>query len=367
MTSHWIESETKFRAVPVPSDMIDRVIVGDSQPIRHLKRMIAAVAVSDAAVLVLGPTGAGKELVTEALHRASGRKGQLVAVNCAAIPADLLESELFGHEKGAFTGADRARQGRIEQANGGTLFMDEIGDMPAALQAKLLRVLETRRIQRLGGGAEIEVDFRLVTATHRDLTQRVAAGEFRADLYYRISVFPLTVPSLAERTADIPLLLARMIADMMDQNPALDAPHFDAAAIRMLAAHDWPGNIRELKNVLMRAFVMLPGRMVTARHVRDNLLGMQFLDPAADDHAMPEAPAPTTCGLPDPSAFHEALSKMSDLDLRGYVRDIEVALIEAALDKRQGNVAQAAAALRLRRTTLIEKMKKFGIRRGLAA
>jgi sigma-54 specific flagellar transcriptional regulator A len=345
--------------------MIDRIIVGESQPIRALKRMIAAVAASDAAVVVHGPTGAGKELVAESLHRASGRKGALVAVNCAAIPAELLESELFGHEKGAFTGADRARAGRIEQAAGGTLFLDEIGDMPAALQAKLLRVLETRRVQRLGGGAEIEVDFRLVTATHRDLQQRVEAGEFRSDLYYRISVFPLVVPSLAERTADIPLILARMIADMVAANPALDAPHFDPAAVRALAAHGWPGNIRELKNVLMRAFVMLPGRMVTARHVRDNLLGMQL--PEADEAQMPEPPAPTAAGLPDPTAFHEALARINDLDLRGYIRDIEVALIEAALDKRQGNVAQAADALRLRRTTLIEKMKKFGIRRGLAA
>jgi len=367
MTTHWIDRATTAQALPLPSSNIDRILVGETAPMRQLKRMIAAVAVSDAAVLVRGPTGAGKELVAEALHRSSGRKGALVAVNCAAIPAELLESELFGHEKGAFTGADRARTGRIEQAAGGTLFLDEIGDMPLALQSKLLRVLETRRIQRVGGGCEQAVDFRLVTATHRDLAAAVEKGDFRADLFYRISVFPLAVPSLAERTADIPLILARLIADHCTANPALEAPHFDLGALRALAAHTWPGNIRELRNVLMRAFVMLPGRMVTARHVRDNLLGMAMPDPDADSYTMPEPPAPQAKGdLPDPSQFHDALTRLGDIDLRGYIRDIEVALIEAALDKRQGNVAQAADALRLRRTTLIEKMKKFGIRRGLA-
>lgn len=368
MTTHWIDRDISVQALPLPVTAVDRIIVGETAPMRQLKRMISAVAVSDAAVLVRGPTGAGKELVAEALHRASGRKGALIAVNCAAIPAELLESELFGHEKGAFTGAERARPGRIEQAAGGTLFLDEIGDMPLALQAKLLRVLETRRIQRLGGTSEQTVDFRLVTATHRDLNAAVAAGTFRADLFFRISVFPLVVPSLAERTADIPLILSRLIEDHLAANPAAEAPHFDLGAIRALAAHPWPGNIRELKNVLMRAFVMLPGRMVTARHVRDNLIGMEMPDPETADLALPEPPAPQAKGdLPDPSQFHDALQRLGDIDLRGYIRDIEVALIEAALDKRQGNVAQAADALRLRRTTLIEKMKKFGIRRGLAA
>lgn len=366
MTSEWIDRQVATRALPVSDDAIDRIITGDSVSIRQLKRMIAAVAVSDAAVVVTGPTGSGKELVAEALHRASGRSGPLVAVNCAAIPADLLESELFGHEKGAFTGADRARTGRIEQAAGGTLFLDEIGDMPLALQAKLLRVLESRRIQRLGSNSDIPVDFRLVTATHRDLSQSIEQGRFRADLFYRINVFTLTVPSLAERTCDIPLILARMISDQMCQNPAADAPHFDVSAIRALAAHSWPGNVRELKNVLNRAFVMLPGRMVTARHVRDNLLGMAMPDLVDQGHDLPD-PARLSGDMPDPAGIQTALCKLSDIDMRGYIRDIEVAMIEAALDKRSGNVAQAADMLRLRRTTLIEKMKKYGIRRGLDA
>ena len=368
MTTHWIDRDSASKALFVPVATIDRIIVGETAPMRTLKRMITAVAPSDAAVLVRGPTGAGKELVAEALHRASGRLGALVAVNCAAIPAELLESELFGHEKGAFTGAERARPGRIEQAAGGTLFLDEIGDMPASLQAKLLRVLETRRIQRLGGTSEQTVDFRLVTATHRDLSASVAAGDFRADLFYRISVFPLSVPSLADRTADLPLILARLIEDHAAANPHVEVPHFDLGALRALSAYPWPGNVRELKNVLLRAFVMLPGRMVTARHVRDNLLGMEMPNPDAAEVVLPEPPAPAQKGgLPDPSQFHEALARLGDIDLRGYIRDIEVALIEAALDNRQGNVAQAADALRLRRTTLIEKIKKFGIRRGLVA
>ena len=344
--------------------MINQLITGSSAAMQRLKRLIATVAVSDAPVMVQGETGAGKELVAEAVHRASGRSGALIAVNCAAIPSELLESELFGHEKGAFTGADRQRIGLIEQANGGTLFLDEIGDMPPALQTKLLRVLESRRVQRVGASVANPVDFRLVTATHRNLEARVADGTFRADLFYRINVFPLMLPSLAERAVDIPAILARMISDRMAENPALDAPHFDQSALRALAVHPWPGNVRELRNVLARAFVLFPGRVVTARHVRENLLQLAMPDLASDEAALPEPPAPHEQGLPAPSQFHDALGQNGDLDLRGYLRDIEVALIEAALDNREGCVSQAADALRLRRTTLIEKMKKYGIRRG---
>lgn len=362
MTSHWHQGQTAARPLPISDAVINQMIVGSSVAMQRLKRLISTVAVSDAPVMVLGETGAGKELVAEAVHRCSGRNGAMIAVNCAAIPSELLESELFGHEKGAFTGADRQRVGLIEQANGGTLFLDEIGDMPLTLQTKLLRVLETRRVQRVGSSAAMPVDFRLVTATHRDLEARVKDGSFRADLFFRIAVFPITLPSLAERAVDIPQILSRMIADKTAENPALDAPHFDQSALRALAAHSWPGNVRELRNVLARAFVLFPGRIVTARHVRDNLLALNM--PEADDTALPEPTPPEEQGLPVAASFHGALGKAGDLDLRGYLRDIEVALIEAALDQRQGCVTQAADALRLNRTTLIEKMKKFGIRRG---
>ncbi len=362
MTSHWHHTQTVARPLPLSDVMVNQLIVGNSVSMTKLKRLIGTVAVSDAPVMVLGETGAGKELVAEAVHRASGRTGALIAVNCAAIPSELLESELFGHEKGAFTGADRQRIGLIEQANGGTLFLDEIGDMPPALQTKLLRVLESRKVQRVGASVAVPVDFRLVTATHRNLEARVTDGSFRADLYFRIAVFPISLPSLAERAVDIPQILSRMISDRMAENAALDAPHFDPSALRALAAHSWPGNVRELRNVLARAFVLFPGRIVTARHVRENLLSLNL--PDAEDAAQPEAPSPEEQGLPDPGRFHEALGAKGDLDLRGYLRDIEVALIEAALDRRDGCVTQAADALRLRRTTLIEKMKKYGIRRG---
>lgn len=362
MTTHWHQGKTIARPLPLSEGMINQLIVGQSKAMQDVKRLITTVAVSDTPVMVLGETGAGKELVAEAVHRASGRHGKLIAVNCAAIPSELLESELFGHEKGSFTGADRQRIGLIEQADGGTLFLDEIGDMPGPLQTKLLRVLETRRVQKVGASHATSVDFRLVTATHRDLEARVADGSFRADLYYRIAVFPVTLPSLAERAVDIPLILARMISDRLAENPSLDAPHFDQSALRALAAHPWPGNVRELRNVLTRAFVLFPGRMVTARHVRENLLSLNM--PSTDDAELPPAQMPEEQGLPDVGQFQDAMKSGVDLDLRGYLRDIEVAMIEAALDQQAGSVTRAADALRLRRTTLIEKMKKHGIRRG---
>lgn len=362
MTTHWQHNGTLSRPLPMSDLLVNQRIVGDSKAMVQMKRLIATVAVSDAPVMVLGETGAGKELVAEAVHRASGRAGALIAVNCAAIPSELLESELFGHEKGSFTGADRQRIGLIEQAAGGTLFLDEIGDMPAALQSKLLRVLESRRVQRVGSSQSIPVDFRLVTATHRDLEAQVARGEFRADLYFRIAVFPVVLPSLAERTVDIPQILARMIADKLEENPALDAPHFDASALRALAAHSWPGNVRELRNVLARAFVLFPGKMINGQQVRDNLLTLKM--PETDAAEVAPLPAPEEAGLPDPSRLHDAMPANATVDLRGYLRDIEVALIETALEQRGGSVTQAADALRLRRTTLIEKMKKYGISRG---
>lgn len=362
MSSHWLHTHSPAAAQPIGQVIVNQLLVGTSAPMARLKKLIVAVAGSDTPVMVLGETGSGKELVAEAVHRASGRKGALIAVNCAAIPSELLESELFGHEKGAFTGADRQRVGLIEQARGGTLFLDEIGDMPLALQAKLLRALETRRVQRVGGSSPVEVDFRLVTATHRNLESHVEQGLFRADLFYRISVFPLTLPSLSERTVDIPLILARMISDRMAEAPGLEPPHFDPSALRALAAHPWAGNVRELRNVLARAFVLFPGRIISARHVRDNLLSLNMPDDEMEEAG--NLPAPEMAAMPEPGQMQDALMQARNVDLRGYLRDIEVALIEAALDQRGGSVTQAAEALRLCRTTLIEKMKKYGIRRG---
>ena len=190
---------------------INKLIIGKSKSVLELKLLINKVAVSESTVLVLGETGTGKELVAEAIHKISKRKGQFVPVNCAAIPSELLESELFGHEKGAFTGADKARAGRFEMSSNGTLFLDEIGDIPLSLQAKLLRALESKKIQKVGGGKEIPLNLRMVCATHQNLEKKVNEGSFRADLFYRINVFPINVPTLAERVDDIPLLLNHLL------------------------------------------------------------------------------------------------------------------------------------------------------------
>ncbi|NEX45268.1 sigma-54 interaction domain-containing protein [Pseudotabrizicola algicola] len=362
MTSHWImpPSEQPLREAPVA--IADRLIPGRSGVMRAMKRLIATMAPDSAPVLITGPSGAGKELVAEALHRLSGRTGEFVAVNCAAIPAELLEGELFGTERGAYTGADRARAGLIEQAEGGTLFLDEIGDMPASLQAKLLRVLETRMVRRLGGSAPVQMNFRLVAATHRNLAEMARAGSFREDLYYRLAVFPVEVPPLSARLSDLPDILEHLLDDRAMAHPGQPLPEFDATALRALTAHDWPGNIRELKTVLLRACLLFPGKRVGAREVRDNLMGFCCPEPASEAEQDHCATRPEEAGLPPIDLFHQALGQgQTSLDLRGYLRDIEVALISAALERSGNCVSRTADTLRLNRTTLIEKIRKYGI------
>ena len=351
---------------------IDDIIVGQSVPVKELKKLIDVVASSPTSVLVLGETGTGKELVARAIHAASGRTGRLVSVNCAAIPSELLESEIFGHEKGAFTGADKPREGRVELARGGTLFLDEIGDMPLPLQTKLLRVLEDRKVQRVGGNDEIAVDFRLVCATHQNIQARVDEGAFRADLFYRINVFPVQVPTLAERHVDIPQITAAIMKALAAaQN--VTAPTLDDSAMAELARYPWPGNVRELRNVLERAMVMFANQSITATHVRENLLRMKAPDRSEEMDALWEASQGlggvdimtdnSEPPLPHPAHYADWFSYFDNIDLRRHLRDIEVVLIEAALAKSDGMVSQAAEALKLRRTTLIEKMKKLMIER----
>ena len=351
---------------------IDDIIIGQSMPVKELKKLIEVVAPSPTSVLVLGETGTGKELVARAVHAASGRKGRLVSVNCAAIPSELLESEIFGHEKGAFTGADKPREGRVELAEGGTLFLDEIGDMPLPLQTKLLRVLEDRKVQRVGGNDEIDVDFRLVCATHQNIQARVDEGAFRADLFFRINVFPVQVPTLAERQVDIPLIAAAILKTLaMSQEASI--PVLDDSAMAELSRYTWPGNVRELRNVLERAVVMFPNQPVTASQVRENLLRMKAPDRTEELDALWEASQglggvdiANETGeppLPHPAHYADWFSYFDSIDLRRHLRDIEVVLIEAALAKSDGMVSQAAESLKLRRTTLIEKMKKLMIER----
>ena len=351
---------------------IDEIIVGQSAPVKELKKLIDVVAGSPTSVLVLGETGSGKELVARAIHAASGRRGKLVSVNCAAIPGELLESELFGHEKGSFTGADKAREGRVELADGGTLFLDEIGDMPLALQSKLLRVLENRTVQRVGGNDEIDVDFRLVCATHQNMQSRVDDGSFRADLFYRINVFPVSVPTLAERHVDIPIITSAIL-EQLGNGGAQGKPAFDEGAFAELARYPWPGNVRELRNVLERAMVMFPDQPVTAAQVRENLLRMKAPSHTEEMDALWEASQGLSGidvvqdisepPLPHPAHYADWFSYFDTIDLRRHLRDIEVVLIEAALARSDGMVSQAAEALKLRRTTLIEKMKKLMIER----
>ena len=262
---------------------INKLIIGKSKSVLELKLLINKVAVSESTVLVLGETGTGKELVAEAIHKASKRKGQFVPVNCAAIPSELLESELFGHEKGAFTGADRARAGRFEMSSNGTLFLDEIGDIPLSLQAKLLRALESKKIQKVGGGKEIPLNLRMVCATHQNLEKKVNEGSFRADLFYRINVFPINVPTLAERVEDIPLLLEHLLNSLKNKN---DLPKFSDEAITALKRHLWPGNIRELKNVIERAHILFSGEEVTKNNVFENLLRLKVPTSEEEQNAL---------------------------------------------------------------------------------
>ncbi|MCA1626643.1 MAG: sigma-54 dependent transcriptional regulator, partial [Acidobacteria bacterium] len=249
-------------------------LVGDSEAMRRVRSLIEKVAETDATVLVRGESGTGKELVARELHTRSAarRRGNFVAVNCAALPAELIESELFGHEKGAFTGAAQRRRGKFEQADGGTLFLDEIGDMSATVQAKLLRALEERRIERLGGADSIPVDVRIVSATHRPLEQDISNGTFRADLFYRLRVVTVEIAPLRERREDI-LPLAELFARQTSEKYKLPARRLAPSALRRLLAYDWPGNVRELRNTIERALILIEGDEVTARDLPEEIGG----------------------------------------------------------------------------------------------
>ncbi len=350
---------------------IDTLIIGVSKKILELKLLVKKVSSSDSTVLILGETGTGKELVAEALHKSSGKKGLFIPVNCAAIPTELLESELFGHEKGAFTGADRPRKGRFELSSGGTLFLDEIGDIPLALQAKLLRALESKKIQKVGGGKEIPLDLRMVCATHQNLEKKVSEGTFRADLFYRINVFPINVPTLSERTDDIPLITDHILNNL--NKTVTKLPIFSDEAIDSLKRHLWPGNIRELKNVLERACILFQGENISKKNVFENLLRLKVPTSEEEQEALWEATQNLTsenvknneekknAPLPHPKHYADWFDFFDEIDLRVYLRDIEIVLIESALKKSGGTVSKASDLLKINRTTLIEKMKKLQI------
>ncbi|HJL14406.1 MAG TPA: sigma-54 dependent transcriptional regulator [Sandaracinaceae bacterium LLY-WYZ-13_1] len=314
-------------------------LVGDSAPMQELGRQIKRVLASDVAVAIFGDSGTGKELVARAIHENGHRRdGDFVAVNCAAIPESLQESELFGHEKGAFTGATALHRGRFEQAQGGTLFLDEIGEMSPATQATLLRTLQERTIRRVGGSQDLPVDVRILCATHRDLEAEVEAGRFRQDLYYRLVVYPLHLPSLRERSGDIPSLV-RHFVERLGGDVGHTPRRIDPAAIEALMQHDWPGNVRELQNVVHRALLACEGDVLTLAH----------LPPAIRDRTLPDVPplssAPPGRGEPERPVLP--------------LRELEQRAIRRALDETDGNVSEAARLLGIGRATVYRRLAEM--------
>ncbi|QIK39270.1 sigma-54-dependent Fis family transcriptional regulator [Caldichromatium japonicum] len=343
-----------FASVPEPLEAPD--LVGRHPRMLAVKRLIAQVASTDATVLILGETGSGKELVARAIHAASSRADKpFVAVNCGAIPADLLESELFGHEKGAFTGAFTSRAGRFELAGDGVLFLDEIGDMPLPMQVKLLRVLQERTFERVGSNKPIHTNARIISATHRDLEQAVAVGQFRQDLFFRLNVFPIELPPLRERASDLPLLIEAFAVRMRAQGQA--PAHLTPAALDHLSQYPWPGNVRELANLLEQLAIMYPDALVDLHQLprRFRPDGLESL-PQPPDCAMPDASVQLTPAGADPLP-------PEGVELREYLNDLERRMILSALVQNDFVVARAARRLGMRRTTLVERMRKFGLER----
>lgn len=334
-----------------------RSLVGTSRHIQIVRELIMQVADKDVSVMIQGESGTGKEVVARNLHYHSHRRDKpFVPVNCGAIPAELLESELFGHEKGAFTGAISSRPGRFELAEGGTLFLDEIGDMPLNMQVKILRVLQEHTFERVGSNKTLHANVRIVAATHKNLEQMIEEGTFREDLYYRLNVFPIEMPSLRERVDDLPLLLNELIARMETEKRG--SVRFNSAAIMSLCRHDWPGNVRELANLVERLAILYPHGVVGVQELPKKF---RYTDGAEDDSSpLPPLPDVTQterlAGVDSP-----ALLPMNGLDLREYLQDLECSLIQQALDDANGVVARAAEKLNIRRTTLVEKMRKYNL------
>lgn len=337
-----------------PKQTADELIIGRSKIMQQLFRTLGRVAASDLTVLITGESGSGKEVVARALHQRSRRANKpFVAINTAAIPTELLESELFGHEKGAFTGADRKRKGKFELAEGGTLFLDEIGDMPASLQAKLLRVLEEGSIQPVGGDRPRKVNVRLVAATHQNLSTKISRGEFREDLYYRLNVIPVHVPPLRERPDDIPEL-AEYLLDQAARELGIQAPILLQDAIDLLKRHDWRGNVRELKNVMRRLAVLTPGASITLSDValalgsRDNVeQGEETLSDAVSRctrHYL------TRLGYAKATNLHQHL-----------LEQVEPPLLILVMERCQGNQIKAAEMLGLNRNTVRKLLRKYHI------
>jgi sigma-54 specific flagellar transcriptional regulator A len=333
-------------------------LVGNSHAMVSVRASMQKVAGRDVNVLITGESGTGKEVVARNLHDHSARKnGPFVPINCGAIPADLLESELFGHEKGAFTGAVSSRPGRFELAQGGTLFLDEIGDMPLPMQVKLLRVLQERKYERIGGSKTLEADVRVIAATHKNLEDMIETGDFREDLYYRLNVFPIEMPPLRDRIEDLSLLLEELVGRLQEQG--LDSVKLHPAAIDSLKQHSWPGNVRELSNLLERLAIMYPEGVVGVSELPEKF---QYIDEPDPERYQIGAATESVEISPHVTPALDLLPE-GGVDLKEHLELIEKSLIEQALSRNSGVVARAAETLQIRRTTLVEKMRKFGIQR----
>jgi transcriptional regulator with PAS, ATPase and Fis domain len=310
----------------------------------HLFQLLETVAPTNSTILITGDTGTGKEVVARAIHHNGPRRMQrFVALNCSAIPETLLEAEMFGHVRGAFTGAVGTRQGRLEQAHKGTLFLDEIGTMSAALQMKLLRVLQEREFERIGDSHTTKVDVRVIAATNSDLDKMVADGSFREDLFYRLNVIPVHLPSLRERVEDIPLLVQHFLEKFGSAvTPARPPLTVSQEAMRRLMAYEWPGNVRQLENAVERAFAFSVGRSQ-----------LEVTDLPPEVQRTHEAPPASSIQLPE-----------DGVDLERFIAGIERHLIERSLERTAGNKGRAAKLLNMKRTTLVEKLKRFGRNQG---
>ncbi|MEC9362942.1 MAG: sigma-54 dependent transcriptional regulator [Pseudomonadota bacterium] len=345
---------------------------GNSAAVRRVRRMIEQVAGFDTTVLITGESGTGKEVVARAIHERSNRADKpFVAVNCGAIPHELLESELFGHEKGAFTGAITARKGRFEMADGGTLFLDEIGDMPLSMQVKILRVLQERTFERVGANRSSQCDVRIIAATHRNLEDAIVKGSFREDLYYRLNVFPVEMPPLRERLEDLPLLIEDLIRAL--ERSGHGSVRLGSDAVHALRAYHWPGNVRELSNLIERLAVLHPGASVRVADLPPRYRAQSplpalaeaedFDEPIDEDEVLPVSPALGDDGTPGDIAELPP----EGMNLKDHIEHIELTLIRQALEQAGGVVAHAAKLLSTRRTTLVEKLRKYGLNREVAA
>jgi len=366
------------------SSALFRSLVGTSKPMNEVRFLIEQVAKTPATVLVLGESGTGKEVVARNIHNLSDRaKGTFVPINCGAIPAELLESELFGHEKGAFTGAISTRKGRFELAEGGTLFLDEIGDMPQPMQVKLLRVLQERTFERVGGSKSLKADVRIIAATHQNLEDMIKEGSFREDLFYRLNVFPIETPALRERKEDIPLLLKELLMRFEhDQNRSV---RFTEKAIESLMEHPWHGNVRELSNLIERMLIMYGDQIVDVaelpnkyRHIEVEEYTPEYPQELQEQDAINElfsgfdyddddsADESTSDDLQienDNTTLNASLLPSEGLNLKEHLAELEISFISQSLTKHEYVVARAAETLGMRRTTLVEKMRKYDLQK----